>query len=148
MLHNKRGRDSERPVHHAEEWPQLATTRESPRTETKTQHSQKKKRDRPSWWPLSFSPPRGCWLFRQLHTIVAKQPAGSVGGLLLKPEICSFSCNLPVVKCGQSTHVLKFERSQANAPWASNSPETPVCDSAQAVTALLLLPFCPFQINT
>ena len=41
VLHNKRGRDSERPVHRDEEWPLLATTRESPRTETKTQHSQK-----------------------------------------------------------------------------------------------------------
>ena len=35
---NKRGRDSERPAHCDEEWPPLATTRESPRTETKTQH--------------------------------------------------------------------------------------------------------------
>uniref|UniRef100_A0A8C0DZC4 Exonuclease domain-containing protein n=1 Tax=Balaenoptera musculus TaxID=9771 RepID=A0A8C0DZC4_BALMU len=35
------GRDSERPVHRDEEWPPLATTRESPRTETKTQHSHK-----------------------------------------------------------------------------------------------------------
>ena len=42
-----RGRDSERPTHRDEEWPPrrheewtpLATTRESPRTETKTQHS-------------------------------------------------------------------------------------------------------------
>ena len=42
VLQNKRGRDSERPVHRDEEWPPLATTRESPRTETKTQHSQKK----------------------------------------------------------------------------------------------------------
>ena len=42
MLRNKRGRDSKRPAHHDEEWPPLATTRESPRTETKTQHSQKK----------------------------------------------------------------------------------------------------------
>ena len=38
---NKRGGDSERPVHCDEEWPPLAATRESPRTETKTQHSQK-----------------------------------------------------------------------------------------------------------
>ena len=30
-----------RPVHRDEEWPPLAATRESPRTETKTQHSQK-----------------------------------------------------------------------------------------------------------
>ena len=30
-----------RPTHRDEEWPPLATTRESPRTETKTQHSQK-----------------------------------------------------------------------------------------------------------
>ena len=37
----KRGRDSERPAHRDEEWPPLATTRESPRTETKTQHSHK-----------------------------------------------------------------------------------------------------------
>ena len=36
-----RGRDSERPAHRDEEWPPLATTRESPRTETKTQHSHK-----------------------------------------------------------------------------------------------------------
>ena len=42
VLHNKRGRDSERPAHHDEEWPPLAATRESPRTETKTQHSHKK----------------------------------------------------------------------------------------------------------
>ena len=35
------GRDSERPAHRDEEWPPLAATRESPRTETKTQHSQK-----------------------------------------------------------------------------------------------------------
>ena len=41
VLHNRRGCDSERPTHHNEEWPPLATTRESPRTETKTQHSQK-----------------------------------------------------------------------------------------------------------
>ena len=40
-LRNKRGRDSERPAHRDEEWPPLATTRESPRTEMKTQHSQK-----------------------------------------------------------------------------------------------------------
>ena len=37
----ERGHDSERPAHRDEEWPPLATTRESPRTETKTQHSQK-----------------------------------------------------------------------------------------------------------
>ena len=41
VLCNKRGHDSERPTHRDEEWPPLATTRESPRTETKTQHSQK-----------------------------------------------------------------------------------------------------------
>ena len=33
--------DSERPAHRDEEWPPLAAARESPRTETKTQHSQK-----------------------------------------------------------------------------------------------------------
>ena len=37
MLHNKRGQSSERPTHCDEEWSPLATTRESPRTETKTQ---------------------------------------------------------------------------------------------------------------
>ena len=42
VLRNKRGRDSERSAHHDEEWPPLAATRESPRTETKTQHSHKK----------------------------------------------------------------------------------------------------------
>ena len=36
-----RGRNSERPAHRDEEWPLLAATRESPRTETKPQHSQK-----------------------------------------------------------------------------------------------------------
>ena len=41
VLCNKRGRDSERPAHRDEEWPPLAATRESPRTETKTQHSHK-----------------------------------------------------------------------------------------------------------
>ena len=41
VLCNKRGRGSERPTHRDEEWPLLAATRESPRTETKTQHSQK-----------------------------------------------------------------------------------------------------------
>ena len=41
VLRNKRGRDSERPAHRDEEWHPLAATRESPRTETKTQHSQK-----------------------------------------------------------------------------------------------------------
>ena len=37
----RRGHDSERPAHRDEEWPPLAATGESPRTETKTQHSQK-----------------------------------------------------------------------------------------------------------
>ena len=41
VLHNKGGRDSERPAHRDEEWPPLATTRERPRTETKNQHSHK-----------------------------------------------------------------------------------------------------------
>ena len=41
VLHNKRGRDSERPAHRDEEWPPLAAIRESPRTEMKTQHSHK-----------------------------------------------------------------------------------------------------------
>ena len=44
VLRNKRGHDSERPAHRDEEWPPLAATRESPRTETKTLHSQKKKK--------------------------------------------------------------------------------------------------------
>ena len=39
VLRNERGRDSERPTQRDEEWSPLATTRESPRTETKTQHS-------------------------------------------------------------------------------------------------------------
>ena len=41
VLHNKRGRNNEKPAHRDEEWPPLAATRESPRTETKTQHSHK-----------------------------------------------------------------------------------------------------------
>ena len=41
VLHNKRGRNNERPAHRDEEWPPLAATGEGPRTETKTQHTQK-----------------------------------------------------------------------------------------------------------
>ena len=41
VLRNKRGHNSERPAHRDEEWPPLAATRESPHTETKTQHGQK-----------------------------------------------------------------------------------------------------------
>ena len=41
VLRSKRGCDSERPAHRDEEWSPLAATRESPRTETKTQHSHK-----------------------------------------------------------------------------------------------------------
>ena len=41
VLRNRRGHDNEGPAHRGEEWPPLATTGESPRTETKTQHSQK-----------------------------------------------------------------------------------------------------------
>ena len=43
-----RGRDSERPAHRDEEWTPLATTRESPHTETKTQHSHTYIQDRKS----------------------------------------------------------------------------------------------------
>ena len=39
VLRDKRCHDSEMPVHRDEEWPPLAATRESPRTEMKTQHS-------------------------------------------------------------------------------------------------------------
>ena len=35
------GRGGERPAHRDEEWPPLAATGESPRTETRTQHSHK-----------------------------------------------------------------------------------------------------------
>ena len=38
----REGRDGERPAHRDEEWSPLAATRESPHTETKTQHSQNK----------------------------------------------------------------------------------------------------------
>ena len=41
VLRNRRGHDGERPAHRDEEWSPLAATRESPRTETKTQHSHK-----------------------------------------------------------------------------------------------------------
>ena len=41
VLRNRRGCDGERPAHRDEEWLLLAVTGESPRTETKTQHSQK-----------------------------------------------------------------------------------------------------------
>ena len=42
VLRNGRGHNSERPAHRYEEWPPLATTRESPHTEMKTQHSKNK----------------------------------------------------------------------------------------------------------
>ena len=41
VLRNGRGRGGERPAHRNEEWPLLAAAGEGPRTETKTQHSQK-----------------------------------------------------------------------------------------------------------
>ena len=41
VLRNRRGHDGERPAHCDEEWPPLATTGESPLTETRTQHSHK-----------------------------------------------------------------------------------------------------------
>ena len=41
VLRNKRGRDRERPARRDEEWPPLAANGESPRAETKTQHSHK-----------------------------------------------------------------------------------------------------------
>ena len=53
VLRNERGRDSERPAHRDEEWPPLATTRESPRTEMKTQHSHKKKKKKMCVYKLS-----------------------------------------------------------------------------------------------
>ena len=40
LCSSTRGHDSERPAHRGEEWPPLATAGESPRTETRTQHSQ------------------------------------------------------------------------------------------------------------
>ena len=59
VLRNKRGCDSERPAHSDEEWPPLATTGESPRTETKTQHSEKlinfKKIKKKKVWILSWN---------------------------------------------------------------------------------------------
>ena len=41
VLRNRRGRDRERAAHRDEEWPPIATTRESPCTDTKTQHNHK-----------------------------------------------------------------------------------------------------------
>ena len=40
VLHNKRSHPNEKPAHCNEQWPPLATTRESLRTATKTQCSQ------------------------------------------------------------------------------------------------------------
>ena len=44
VLRNKRSHCNEKPVHHNEEHPPFAATRESPHAATKTQHSQKKKK--------------------------------------------------------------------------------------------------------
>ena len=41
VLRNRRGRDGERPAHRDGGWSPLAVTGEGPRTETRTQHSQK-----------------------------------------------------------------------------------------------------------
>ena len=41
VLHNKRSHCNEKPTRRNEEWPLLATAKESPHTATKTQHSQK-----------------------------------------------------------------------------------------------------------
>ena len=41
VLRSKGGRDGGRPAHRDEEWPTLAAARESPHTETRTQHSHK-----------------------------------------------------------------------------------------------------------
>ena len=81
VLCDKRGRDGERPAHRDEEWPPLAASRESPRTETKTQHSQKfkkkKKKKRSlgdfvdllggvvSYNPVTFQ--LGCWKSTQFQ---------------------------------------------------------------------------------
>ena len=46
--HNKRSHYNEKPVHHKEEQPPLAATKESPHAAMKTQHSQKKKKRKPS----------------------------------------------------------------------------------------------------
>ena len=43
VLHNNRSHCNEKPAHHNEELPPLTTTRESPRTATKSQRSQKTK---------------------------------------------------------------------------------------------------------
>ena len=42
VLRSEGGRDSERPARRDEGWPPLAANGESPRTETKTQHSKNK----------------------------------------------------------------------------------------------------------
>ena len=41
VLHNRRGHDSERPMHRDEEWSLLAAAGEGPHTETKTERSHK-----------------------------------------------------------------------------------------------------------
>ena len=58
VLRNERGCHGERPAHCDEEWPPLATTGESPLTETKTHHSQKnklKKKKNTYWLPSILS---------------------------------------------------------------------------------------------
>ena len=54
VLRNKRSHRSEKPAHRNEEYPPLATTRESPQAATKTQCSQKKKKIKRSYtyWPI------------------------------------------------------------------------------------------------
>ena len=90
VLHNKRGRGSERPTHCDEEWPPLATTRESPRTETKTQHSHKlkktKTKNQKNQWV--FSPPR------TISNCRKNQPESLVSAANIAPYFfASSSCN-------------------------------------------------------
>ena len=49
VLRNKRGCDSERPTHRDEEWPLLAITGESPRTEMKKSNTAKNKKIINKW---------------------------------------------------------------------------------------------------
>ena len=106
VLRNKRGCDSERPAHRNEEWSPLAATRGSPRTETKTQHSQKKKKKIDLVSRTSSLKKKE---LAQIHETSVWQSLEFILGLTLEPVFSSFhSSTFPGwAKCLTEQYCLK-----------------------------------------
>ena len=90
VLHNGRGRDGERPAHRDEGWPPLAATRESPSTETKTQHSNQSinkslKKKKKSYQDFQFCLPLDYIYFSSVALLPHKSmPPASIQSLLTR----------------------------------------------------------------